>query len=122
MAHAEDLVFGVGYKLDAEGKIIERGFGNLADRVKQSVAAVVAAAPPEPAVASSASVTVAAAASAAPVIEPAPIVEPAQAPIAASAEPAPIVEPVQAPVEPPVGIVAHLKELLAEAEKTITDL
>ena len=118
---AMDAVFGVGHKLDAEGKVIERGFGNLADRVKKAAAAEVATPAPAPVVATTPAATQAVAA---PVVET-PVVAPvvATTPAATQAVAAPVVEtPVVAPVvETPVPAetaaqkVEHALEHIAQA-------
>ena len=94
---AMDAVFGVGHKLDAEGKVIERGFGNLADRVKKAAAAEVATPAPAPVVATTPAVTQAVAA---PVVET-PVV-------------APVVE-TPVPAETVVQKVEHALEHIAQA-------
>ncbi len=94
---AMDAVFGVGHKLDAEGKVIERGFGNLADRVKKAAAAEVATPAPAPVVATTPAATQAVAA---PVVET-PVV-------------APVVE-TPAPAETAVQKVEHALEHIAQA-------
>ena len=96
---AMDAVFGVGHKLDAEGKVIERGFGNLADRVKKAAAAEVATPAPAPVVATTPAATQAVVA---PVVET-PVV-------------APVVEtPAPASAETPVQKVEHALEPIAQA-------
>lgn len=94
---AMDAVFGVGHKLDAEGKVIERGFGNLADRVKKAAAAEVATPAPAPVVATTPAATQAVAA---PVVET-PVV-------------APVVE-TPVPAETAVQKVEHALEHIAQA-------
>lgn len=94
---AMDAVFGVGHKLDADGKVIERGFGNLADRVKKAAAAEVATPAPAPVVATTPAATQAVAA---PVVET-PVV-------------APVVE-TPAPAETAVQKVEHALEHIAQA-------
>ena len=94
---AMDAVFGVGHKLDAEGKVIERGFGNLADRVKKAAAAEVATPAPAPVVATTPAATQAVAA---PVVET-PVV-------------APVVE-TPAPAETAAQKVEHALEHIAQA-------
>ena len=94
---AMDAVFGVGHKLDAEGKVIERGFGNLADRVKKAAAAEVATPATTPVVATPPAATQAVAA---PVVET-PVV-------------APVVE-TPAPTETAVQKVEHALEHIAQA-------
>ena len=94
---AMDAVFGVGHKLDAEGKVIERGFGNLADRVKKAAAAEVATPAPAPVVATTPAATQAVAA---PVVET-PVV-------------APVVE-TPVPAETAAQKVEHALEHIAQA-------